>query len=611
MSLFNELKRRNVFRVAIAYLVSSWLLIQLADVLVPMLDLPDWVSRFILLLLVILFVPTLIAAWALELTPDGLKFEKDVDRSASITPTTGKRLNNIIIGILCIAVTLLLIDKVFLSSDVGDDVASVDTTVDVDRSIAVLPFTDLSQGQDQEWFADGLAEEILNALMRTPDLLVSARTSTFAYKGSDKDIPTIAKELGVAHVLEGSVRRSGDRLRVTAQLIRARDGFHLWSQNYDSTAADVIDIQEDLAMQIANALETTMDPGALADMLQAGTRSVDAYQAYLHGASLWTRSFLENRADQARQSLDYFEQARQLDPRFSAAHLAAAKVWSYDLAPTSFQIWRSDLDAAGSLQKFAERMDDAARTASNEIDKTQIAALRALVELRLRESIRLYQRFVAARPNNLEARRDYLAAAVAASDREAIHDSLAFLKNAGQSDPFAASVYMDYAFFHDDASEAADFGLAAIEKWPTANMYYQTHRTLLYAGRIDEAADIARSYARIFGHDSLVRARQACAEGRRDEVLAILEEIKSEAASTAAARAYNPIWLAYKMLGEEQLAEDYLRQLDGEADVYVIANWLSYYSFDPKPFSALMRVLQREGVQRPPPVKVPFACPAR
>ena len=611
MNLFNELKRRNVFRVAIAYLVSSWLLIQLADVLVPMLDLPEWVSRFILLLLVIFFVPTLIAAWALELTPDGLKLEKDVDRSASITPTTGKRLNSIIIGILCIAVALLLIDKVFLSSDVADDAARVDTTVDVDRSIAVLPFTDLSQGQDQEWFADGLAEEILNALMRTPDLLVSARTSTFAYKGSDKDIPTIAKELGVAHVLEGSVRRSGDRLRVTAQLIRAHDGFHLWSQNYDSTAADVIDIQEDLAMQIANALETTMDPGALADMLQAGTRSVDAYQAYLHGASLWTRSFLENRADQARQSLDYFEQARQLDPRFSAAHLAAAKAWSYDLAPTSFQIWRSDLDAAGSLQKFAERMDDAARTASNEIDKTQIAALRALVELRLRESIRLYQRFVEARPNNLEARQEYLAAAVAASDREAIRDSLAFLKNAGQSDPFAASVYMDYAFFHDDASEAADFGLVAIKKWPTANMYYQTHRTLLYAGRIDEAADIASSYEQIFGYDSLVRARQACAEGKRDDVLAILEEIKREAASTAASRAYNPVWLAYKMLGDEELAEDYLRQLDGEADVYVIANWLSYYTFDPKPFPALMRVLQREGVQRPPPVKVPFECPAR
>jgi len=611
MNLFNELKRRNVFRVAIAYLVSSWLLIQLADVLVPMLDLPDWVSRFILLLLVILFIPTLIAAWALELTPDGLKLEKDVDRSTSITPTTGKRLNNIIIGILCIAVTLLLIDKLFLTSDVDDEAASVASIPDVDRSIAVLPFTDLSQAQDQEWFADGLAEEILNALMRTPDLLVSARTSTFAYKGSDKDIPTIAKELGVAHVLEGSVRRSGDRLRVTAQLIRAHDGFHLWSQNYDSTAADVIDIQEDLAMQIANALETTMDPGALADMLQAGTRSVDAYQAFLHGASLWTRSFLENRADQARQSLDYFEQARQLDPRFSAAHLAAAKVWSYDLAPTSFQIWRSDLDAAGSLQKFAERMDDAARTASNEIDKTQIAALRALVELRLRESIRLYQRFVEARPNNLEARQEYLAAAVAASDREAIHDSLAFLRNAGQSDPFAASVYMDYAFFHDDASEAADFGLAAIKKWPTANMYYQTHRTLLYAGRTEDAADIGHSYAQLFGDAPLVRARQACAEGRRDDVLAILEEIKSEAASTAAARAYNPIWLAYKMLGEEQLAEDYLRQLDGEANVYVIANWLSYYSFDPKPFPALMRVLQRENVQRPPTVTVPFACPAK
>jgi TolB-like protein len=225
MSLFNELKRRNVFRVAIAYLIAAWLLIQLTDILVPMLTLPDWVSRFILLLLIILFVPTLIGAWALELTPDGLKLEKNVTSDQSITPTTGKRLNSMIIAALAVAVILLLVDKVYLSN--GEDGAET-SLAPTEKSVAVLPFADLSQNQDQEWFADGLAEEILNALARTPDLLISARTSTFAYKGTDKDIPTIAEELGVAHVLEGSVRRSGDRIRVTAQLIRADDGFHLW-----------------------------------------------------------------------------------------------------------------------------------------------------------------------------------------------------------------------------------------------------------------------------------------------------------------------------------------------------------------------------------------------
>ena len=291
MSLFNELKRRNVFRVAIAYLVASWLLIQLTDILVPMLTLPEWVSRFIFLLLVVLLLPTLIAAWALEMTPEGVKLEKNVDRSTSITPRTGKKLNFMIIGVLALAVVLLLVDKVWLS---GESTTEVTSTMTVEKSVAVLPFSDLSQGQDQEWFADGLAEEILNALARTPDLLISARTSTFAYKGTDKDIPTIAMELGVAHVLEGSVRRAGDRIRVTAQLIRASDGFHLWSQNYDRDSTDVIEIQEDLAIQIASALETTMDPDSLADMVRVGTSSVAAYQAYIHGAGLRARSLLEN-----------------------------------------------------------------------------------------------------------------------------------------------------------------------------------------------------------------------------------------------------------------------------------------------------------------------------
>jgi TolB-like protein len=221
-----------------------------------------------------------------------------------------------IIGVLALAVILLLVDKIFLSTDVGGvDVA----TAEIEKSLAVLPFADLSQAQDQEWFADGLAEEILNALARTPDLLISARTSTFAYKGSDKDIPTIAQELGVAHVLEGSVRRSGDRIRVTAQLIRANDGFHLWSQNYDRDSTDIIEIQEDLAIQIASALETTMDPGALADMLRVGTSSVAAYQAYIHGAGLRSRSLLENRNDLMRTSYEFFEEARKQDPTFSAA----------------------------------------------------------------------------------------------------------------------------------------------------------------------------------------------------------------------------------------------------------------------------------------------------
>jgi len=401
MSLFNELKRRNVFRVAVAYIISAWLLIQLSDILVPMLTLPEWVARFILLLLLILFVPTLIGAWALELTPEGLKLEKHVDQTDSITPATGKRLNTLIISALAIAVVLLLVDKVYLSNDANDVVA---ISTEVEKSVAVLPFSDLSQNQDQEWFADGLAEEILNALARTPDLLISARTSTFAYKGSDKDVPTIAAELGVAHILEGSVRRSGDRIRVTAQLIRAKDGFHLWSQNYDRDATDIIEIQEDLAIQIASALETTMDPAALADMLRVGTRSVAAYQAYIHGAGLRARAQLENRAALNRTAYDYFEEARRQDPGFSAASAAAAGYWVTQLSLTSFQMDTSQITVPiEMLQAFYDRNDEAIATAKNDIDRIAYRAERAAIDLRLREAMRLYRSYLAERPNDMIA----------------------------------------------------------------------------------------------------------------------------------------------------------------------------------------------------------------
>ena len=446
MSLFNELKRRNVFRVAIAYLIASWLLIQLADILVPMLTLPEWVSRLIFLLLLILFVPTLIGAWALELTPEGLKLEKDVDRSQSVTPTTGKRINAVIIGALAVAVVLLLVDKIYLSKSDGADVVASST---VEKSVAVLPFADLSQNQDQEWFADGLAEEILNALARTPDLLISARTSTFAYKGTDKDIPTIAKELGVAHVLEGSVRRAGDRIRVTAQLIRANDGFHLWSQNYDRDSTDIIEIQEDLAIQIASALETTMDPAALADMVRVGTSSVAAYQAYIHGTGLRARSLLENNPALNRTSYEYFEEAREQDSSFSAASAAAADYWVTQLSLTSFQMDTSNITVPSDmLQAFYDRNGEASATANSDVDRLMYRAQRAAVDLRLREALRLYRAYLDERPNDMIAWEAYLDVATAASDQAVIAEVMDILREAGMKRPEAANYFMDYAYLH-------------------------------------------------------------------------------------------------------------------------------------------------------------------
>lgn len=604
MSLITELKRRNVFKVAAAYLVAAWLLIQLADILVPMLTLPEWVSRFIVLLLIIFFVPTLIAAWALEMTPEGLKLEKNVDRSTSITPQTGKKLNHTIIGVLALAVVLLLVDKVWLSGEQGGEAMPV---ASVDKSVAVLPFADLSQEQDQEWFADGLAEEILNALARTPDLLISARTSTFAYKGTDKDIPTIAEELGVAHVLEGSVRRAGERVRVTAQLIRAADGFHLWSQNYDRDTTDVIEIQEDLAIQIANALETTMDPASLANMVRVGTSSVDAYQAYIHGTALHAESLLENNPQTMIDAYAYFEEARDIDPEFSYAHGAAAEFWIVQMSLTSFQLDTSEATPlADMLQLFYERNDTAVATARNVTDALFFRAKRAEVDLRLREALRLYREYLDMRPNDLVAWEAYLDAATSASDTAVIDEAMAVLREAGLKRPEAAGAFMDYAYLHLEPNDGAEYGLAASARWPLANIMYQTHRTLLFAGRIDEARDLMQAFSQRYGGTHpLMNARQACAEGRSEDVREMLGRVYD---GEITANTGNATWLVLKMLGEEEKALEVLRHFENPQVPFLIANWLSYRQFDPTPFPALMAVLERENVDRLPPRRLPYAC---
>ena len=215
MRIFAELKRRNVYRVAIAYLVAAWFLIQITDTFVPIIGLPEWVPRLIFFFLVIGLVPTLIAAWALELTPEGIKLDKDAVRNKSDVVPMGRKLDFFIIGMLALIIVGLVVERAFIA-DIGEPPPVTVIDAGPDKTIAVLPFADLSQDRTQEWFADGLAEEILNALARTPDLMVSSRTSAFTYKGTDKNLSTIARELGVAHVLEGSIRGTGERIRVTA-----------------------------------------------------------------------------------------------------------------------------------------------------------------------------------------------------------------------------------------------------------------------------------------------------------------------------------------------------------------------------------------------------------
>jgi len=336
MSFIQELKRRNVFKVGAAYIVMAWLAAQGVDVFLENFGAPDWVIKTVLLLLIGGFPFALFFAWAFELTPEGIKKEKDVDRSRSITHETGRKLDYTIIAVLLIALSWFAWDK-FGTGEPGSEshfqtaaesarpsavengsltpeAAPEPATPLVDnKSIAVLPFVNMSNDPDQEYFADGISEEILNALARVDGLKVAGRTSSFTFKGQNQDLTSIGAALRVAHILEGSVRKSGNQLRITAQLIKVDDGYHMWSETFDRELDDVFAIQDEISNAILVQLKTQLlggefvkskqvDPQAYAQYLLAKQRIYDRSQASLELAA------------------ELLTKAIETDPGFAAAH---------------------------------------------------------------------------------------------------------------------------------------------------------------------------------------------------------------------------------------------------------------------------------------------------
>ncbi len=374
--LFNELKRRNVVRVGVAYILVAWLLAQVAELALDSFEAPGWVIKAVLLLLALGLPVALFFAWAFELTPEGLKKEKDVDRSQSITHDTGRKLNTLIIGVLVIAVGMLLADKFVLQSE-DTAPASVATAANT-NSIAVLPFVDMSPAKDQEYFTDGLTENLLHALAQIRELKVAGRTSSFAFKGQNTDLREIGEQLNVSSILEGSVQKAGDRIRITTQLINTEDGYHLWSKTFDRDLNDIFVVQDEIAEAVAGALRKSL----LGEEVHASntTRNFEAYNAYLLGLSYFNKRTTEDwdkaieqfqlavekdpdmalawaglsRAHSLRTGFgtefaEGFEKARlmaqralELDPNLADAHIALAEVqvsydWDWDGAEASLQ----------------------------------------------------------------------------------------------------------------------------------------------------------------------------------------------------------------------------------------------------------------------------------
>jgi TolB-like protein len=314
LSLYAELSRRNVIRVGIAYAVASWVLLQVVDVISPIFELPVWAPKLIFVILGIGLVPALIFAWAFELTPEGIKKESEVDRSGSITPQTGRKLNKVIIGALVVAVVLLLVDRQF-SEPANEPQETVAAISDTEKSIAVLPFVNMSSDAEQEFFSDGITEEILNSLASEKSLKVAGRTSSFAFKGQNDDLRRIGDALGVAHILEGSVRKVGAQVRITAQLIQVDDGFHLWSETYDRELNDVFAIQDEIANEILKQLRSQLLGGEEHAVAEAKRTNPVVYDLYLRAKQrIYTRN-----SDEITKAISELDKAIQLDPEYAPA----------------------------------------------------------------------------------------------------------------------------------------------------------------------------------------------------------------------------------------------------------------------------------------------------
>lgn len=324
MSFIAELKRRNVFKVGAAYVVMAWLIAQGVDVFLENFGAPQWLIKTILLLLVAGLPVALFFAWAFELTPEGIKKEKDVDRSQSITHETGRKLDYTIIAILLVALGWFAWDKFAApNSDVIPAQAETQQTSEESsgagefsaKSIAVLPFVNMSEDASNEYFSDGISEEILNALAKVKELKVAGRTSSFAFKGQNDDLRKIGETLGVENILEGSVRKSGDQVRITAQLIQVDTGFHLWSESYDRKLENVFAIQDEIATAILKELKATLLEGE-AELIQATRADSQAYDFYLLAKQRMydrTRLSLESAAD-------LLDQAIAIDPDYAPAY---------------------------------------------------------------------------------------------------------------------------------------------------------------------------------------------------------------------------------------------------------------------------------------------------
>ena len=560
----SELRRRNVYKVAVAYAVVAWLLIQAASIFLPAFDAPPWVMKIFIIVIIFGFPVALIFSWAFEITPEGIKLESDIEADKSITRRTGRKIVAVTIALAVVAAGLFVYQLVRSKSDASTSPATAAITVAPNKSIAVLPFDNLSRDPENAYFCEGVQDEILTRLAKVADLKVISRTSTQKYKSAPDNLRTIAQQLGVANILEGAVQKAADQVRVNVQLINATNDAHLWADIYDRKVTDIFAAESEISKTIADTLQAKLTGSELKAMAKVPTTDSEAYELYLKGRFFWNK---RTGAD-FRKAIEYFNQAIAKDPSYALAYAGLAD--SYQLLPNyGAAAPRDSIPQAKAAAQKALELDSnlaEAHASSGTLSENDFAFERSITE---------FERAIQLSPNYATAHHwfgDGPLMALARSDR-----SIAEGKRAVELDPLSLINNADLGWDYFNPRRY-DEAIAQYRKTIDIDShFYLAHyylgEALLLKGQLTEAiAEYRRAIELSDDPLALALLGQAYARaGQRDEAQKILERLTQEAKSRYVS-GYS-FALVLTGLGDKEGAIDALERAyrNGEgSDIYII-----------------------------------------
>lgn len=568
-TLFAELKRRNVYKVAVAYVVVAWLLIQAASILFPTFDAPPWAMKVLVALLVLCFPVALVLSWAFEITPEGIKLESEIAAKKSITRKTGRKIVGLTIAVAIVAAGLLVFqmagrDRWAHRSAEGNPEGGRPGSPPLPipaKSIAVLPFDNLSRDPDNAYFCEGVQDEILTRLAKVADLKVISRTSTQHFKSAPDNIPEIAKKLGVMHILEGSVQKASGQVRVNVQLINAMTDAHLWADTFDRNLTDIFAVETEIAKAIAEVLQAKLTGSEKTSMSNKPTENPEAYELYLKGRFFWNK----RTATDLWKSIEFFNQAIEKDPGYALAYAGEAQAWSLLSAYNG----ASPADSYPQAEAFARKA--LALDANCAEALVGSGSFKARYQFDVRGALKDYERAIQLNPNDSTAHHWLGGDCFAATGQHA--REVAELKRALELDPLSLIINSNLGVAYNRAGRFEEAVAQFRKAVQMDDRFYPAHREYALAlelqGKIPEAISEYENAAALTDDPIPLGAlgRIYGITGRKDEaqkILAQLQGLRAQRYTAAYSLALVALGLGDKTEALHWLEESY-RERDGDS----------------------------------------------